>query len=239
MQCYYDFHIHSCLSPCGDMDMTPNNIVNMALLKGLDAIAITDHNCAANAEAVLRAAQGRLTVLPGMEVESCEEVHMVCLFAELSQCRELERDVQESLLRIQNDPEIYGEQVILDELDEPCGSVEQLLVVATSLSVYDIVKRTHALGGVCIAAHIDKSAYSILSNLGALPDDLAVDAIELSKYGDFNALAAIHGNLRGMRVLHSSDAHYLADISERVHSFEIMGECNANAVINALRGGIK
>lgn len=239
MQCFYDFHIHSCLSPCGDMDMTPNNIVNMALLKGLDAIAITDHNCAANAEAVLRAAEGKLVALPGMEVESCEEVHMVCLFAELKQCREMEREVQANLFHIQNNVEIYGEQTVLDEFDELRGSVEQLLVVATNLSVYDIVKRTHELGGVCIAAHIDKSAYSILSNLGMLPDDLELDAVELSKRGDFEALAAVHGNLRGMRVLHSSDAHYLADISERVHVLELAGECSAKTVINALRIGIE
>ena len=239
MQCFYDFHIHSCLSPCGDVDMTPNNIVNMALLKGLDAIAITDHNCAANAEAVLRAAEGKLVVLPGMEVESCEEIHMVCLFAELKQCREMEREVQANLFHIQNNVEIYGEQVVLDEFDEPRGSVEQLLVVATNLSVYDIVKRTHELGGVCIAAHIDKSAYSILSNLGMLPDDLEVDAVELSKRGDFEALAAVHGNLYGMRVLHSSDAHYLADISERAHMLELAGECSAKTVINAMRIGIE
>lgn len=239
MRCYYDFHIHSCLSPCGDMDMTPNNIVNMSQLKGLDAIAITDHNCAANAEAVLCAAEGKLIVLPGMEVESCEEVHVVCLFAELDACLKMEQKVRAQMIDIKNKAEIYGEQVILDENDEQVGQVDTLLVTATKLSVYDIVELTHSFGGVCIAAHIDKSSYSLLSNLGLMPDDLPIDAVEISKNGNFEKLAAIHRSLSNYCVLYSSDAHYLPDISERSHFFEVAGELDANAVINALRTGIK
>ena len=238
MQCFYDFHIHSCLSPCGDMDMTPNNIVNMALLKGLDAIAVTDHNCAANAEAILRVAEGKLVVLPGMEVESCEEVHMVCLFAGLDACLQMEAHVRAQMLGIKNKIEVYGEQAIVNEQDERVGQIDDLLVTATKLSVYDIVNLTHSCGGACIAAHVDKSSYSILSNLGLMPEDLLVDGVEISRNGDYETLINMHSGLSRYRAFYSSDAHYLADISEREHGLEVP-QIRAESIIKVLRSGIK
>ncbi len=221
MRYYYDFHIHSCLSPCGDDDMTPNNIVNMSILKGLDIIALTDHNCAANIPAVLKCAKGRITVLCGMEIESCEEVHMICLFDEWNKCRKMWEIVHAEMNPIKNDAEIFGEQLIMNENDEISGKIDNLLVTATRMSVYDICRRVHEMGGVCIAAHVDKSSYSILSNLGFIPDDLNIDCIEISRRGDCDSLFSSNEYLKKYMALFSSDAHYLEDISERENFMEI------------------
>ncbi len=218
MRLYYDFHIHTCLSPCGDSDMTPNNVVNMALIKGLDVIAVTDHNCCKNAQALMEVgAQLGLLVIPGMEIESCEEVHIVALFETLDACRQMEGIVQASLPPIQNKPEIFGEQWILNAEDDCIGEEARMLVTACGHSVHDIVAHIHALGGVAIAAHVDKSAYSVISNLGFLPPDIPFDAVELSKNAESKGWSDTDERLCGLKTVHSSDAHYLGDISEPVH----------------------
>lgn len=234
MKYYYDFHIHSCLSPCGDADMTPNNIVNMSVLKGLDVIALTDHNCAANVASVLECAKDKLTVLCGMEIESCEEVHMVCLFADWNECKKMWDIISAEMNVIKNDTAIFGEQTIMNENDEITGYVENLLVTATHMSVYEICDAVHKLGGVCIAAHVDKSSYSILSNLGFIPDDLDVDCIEISRSGDYSSLVSANSYLRNYTAVFSSDAHYLADISEKKNFIEI-DELTPESVIDFLR----
>jgi len=224
MRLFYDFHIHTCLSPCGDSDMTPNNVVNMALIKGLDAIAITDHNACGNAEAAMQVGrEAGLLVIPGMEIESCEEVHIVALFETLDACKQMEAIVQAALPPIQNKPEIFGEQWILNAEDDCIGEETRMLVTACGLSVYDIVEHIHALGGVAIAAHVDKSAYSVISNLGFLPEDLSFDAAELSKNAKSKGWEDTDERLCGLRALHSSDAHYLGDLNEPEHALESEG----------------
>lgn len=234
MKCYYDFHIHSCLSPCGDNDMTPNNIVNMALIKGLDAIAVTDHNCCANLPAVLSCAKGRLVVLCGMEVESCEEVHMVCLFESFDACKNAEKEVMLALNKVKNDTEIFGEQIIMNEEDEIVGNEDNLLVTATTLSVFDIVELVHKYDGVCMAAHVDKSAYSVISNLGFIPPELDVDAIEISKNAKYSEITEKWEYIKRYNYLSSSDAHYLADIAEKSNYIDVE-ELTARSIIEAIK----
>lgn len=235
---YYDFHIHSALSPCADNDMTPNNIVNMAKLKGLDAIALTDHNCAANIEATAACArQAGLVFLPGMEVETAEEVHVLALFDTPRACLSLQAYLDEAMVPVKNRKEIYGEQLILDEYDQIVGEHEPLLVTARMRSVYEVVDAILIRGGAAVAAHIDRSSYSVLSNLGTLPEDLAFCALEVSAAGDIAALKGQHPGLAGHRLLTSSDAHNLGALSERSHC--LMLETNsASAIISYLRGGL-
>ena len=129
----YDLHIHSALSPCGDEDMTPNNIANMAYLKGLDVIAVTDHNSCRNVSAVQKCgANAGVTVIPGMEVETSEEVHMVCLFKSLNDAYEMEDYVTAHLPVIKNKPEIFGRQLVMDENDQITDIKENLLITATT-----------------------------------------------------------------------------------------------------------
>ena len=151
---FYDLHIHSCLSPCGDQDMTPNNIVNMALLKELELIALTDHNSCKNCPAIMKAAAGTgLVVLPGMELTTAEEAHVVCLFPALDNAMAFDAFVHERLAPVKNAPDIFGEQLILDKNDDPIGHEDLLLVNATSISIDEAPAAVAQFCGLCFPAH--------------------------------------------------------------------------------------
>ncbi len=212
---YYDFHIHSCLSPCADLDMTPNNIVNMAVLSGLTAIAVCDHNSAKNVRAVMEVSKLLgLTVIPGMEVETAEEVHILTLFPTLDACEYAEKEIYKSLPQIKNRPEIFGEQVIMDAGDNIIGREDKLLISPTSLSInnlYDLVK---SAGGQFIPAHLDRHSYSVLTNLGFMPDDLDISHIEISKgVENLELYLDNRPELKKYKILRNSDAHYLENIA--------------------------
>lgn len=235
MRLSYDLHIHSALSPCGDLDMTPNNIVNMSLIKGLDVIALTDHNSCRNLPGILDCAEGTgLLVIPGMEVETSEEVHMVCLFERLEDALAFETIVQEHMPAIPNDTTIFGEQIILDGHDREMGRIENLLVVATRLDIYAVTETVTRLGGIAVPAHVDKQAYSILSNLGFIPEDLVFPTLELSKNIDEQGACEKFPFLKGYRLLSDSDAHYLEDISEPVHFMEV-SEKTPSSILQAFK----
>ncbi len=232
----YDFHIHTGASPCADNTMTPNNIVNMAQLKELDAIAITDHNNCANMKAVLEVAKGTpLTVLPGMEIETSEEFHVVALFETLEQVMAMETIIQAHLPKIKNRKDIFGEQLIYNAEDEIVGEIERLLLTATALSIYDLVPIIADLGGVCYPAHIDRPSYSIISSLGSIPPDLGLANIEVSRHVNINNFKATYP---GLRVMQSSDAHYLEDIFER-RSYMEVEDNTPKAWIEELKGNKK
>lgn len=217
---YYDLHIHTALSSCADNDMTPNNIVNMAVLKGLDFIAITDHNSAANVKAVIDCAKGKdIIVVPGMEIETAEEVHLICLFTDIDTALEYDRKVYCSLPPIMNNESIFGEQLVIDNKDRVIKKVNRLLSVATRLTVEKVCEEVQGYGGVVIPSHIEREAYSIISNLGAIPDDLGISAVELTPNHDRNFLDR-HPILQNYNIVISSDAHYLGGILERTSFFE-------------------
>lgn len=216
MKLYYDMHIHSALSPCGDEDMTPNNIVNMAQLKGLDIIAVTDHNSCGNVRAVMEAAQGKIRVIPGMEVETREEVHVLCYFDTPEKLEDMAWLVQDNMPKIKNKPDIFGRQLIMDAEDNVVGEEKNLLVCASELSIYDVSRETLARGGVFVPAHIDRASYSVLANLGFLPPDLLISGVEITEK-NVDAMSAQYADFA---ILTSSDAHYLENISERVRFFD-------------------
>ncbi len=210
MMAYYDFHIHSALSPCADEDMTPNNIVNMARLKGLSMIAVTDHNSCGNLRAVMQVAANDPLVLPGIEIETAEEVHILGYFPSLEQAEAMEKVVKEHLPFIPNRPEIFGRQLYMDADDTVTGEEEGLLVTATTLGVADVFSVVQNLGGVAVPAHIDRGSYSILSNLGFLPPELAIRTVEITAKNR----ARLEERYKSLTILTSSDAHYLGDIAE-------------------------
>ncbi len=231
---YYDLHIHTALSPCAEEEMTPNNIVNMAILKGLDFIAITDHNSAGNVEAVLDCAGEKdIIVIPGIEVESIEEVHMLCLFPSLLAVKKMEDIIKKYLPDIQNRSEIFGEQILYNRHDEMIGRESQLLVTAISLSLERLKRETEKLGGVMIPSHIDRSSYSVLSNLGFIPDELCFNTIEVSQHIKENELLIQHPYLKEYRIINNSDAHSLGNISEAEHSI-FLKEKSRKCMINTL-----
>lgn len=213
----YDLHIHSCLSPCGDDAMTPPNIANMAALLGMDLIAVTDHNSCRNAGAVMEAAKALdlpLTVLAGMEVTTAEEVHVVCLFPDLSSAQAAGEEVDAALLTVKNKPDIFGHQLIMGPGEEVLGEYESLLINATTLSIDDMPSFAKKYGGIAIPAHIDRSSNSVFANLGYFPDYLDFPIVEVWKPEEFFA-GGQHEDIRtGRTIIKDSDAHYLENMKE-------------------------
>jgi PHP family Zn ribbon phosphoesterase len=230
-----DLHIHSALSPCSDNDMTPNNIINMALLKGLDIIAVTDHNSAENVRAFIECAAGKdILVIPGMELETKEEVHLVCLFPEEEKALKMQETVYRALPYMLNRADIFGQQLIIDKQDNITGTMERMLLRATELGVEDVVRDVNALGGVVIPAHVDRNSYSILSNLGTIPDSLDIGYLEISHNCDISEFVKVNPHLSGYGFISDSDAHILGDILER-ESFLELEEKSAFHLVEKLR----
>lgn len=235
MRLYYDLHIHSCLSPCGSDDMTPYNIAGMAAVKGLDAIAVTDHNSCKNCPAVLSAAKeyGILAV-PGMELTTSEEVHAVCLFEELDGAMAFDAYVYDRLLPVKNREDIFGKQEIYDCSDRVSGHVENLLINSTEISFEILWELALSYGGVMFPAHIDKSSNSLISNLGFVPEDSRFAAAEVKDLRKLHQLKRGNPYLEQCRIISNSDAHYLEDIAEPRLTINVE-EKTARAVVEALR----
>ena len=197
-----DLHIHSCLSPCAEETMVPPAIVERALSCGLDGIAITDHNSARNAQAVAEAgSRAGLPVILGMEVTSSEEIHLLCYFRRLDDLFCMEELVR-ARLEGKNDPEYFGTQVVVDDTGAEVDRSEELLIGATSLTIDELVDQVHRLRGVAVASHVDRPSFSLLSQLGTVPEGLRLDALEVSPLQGEEF--AIEG---GLPVIRSSDAH--------------------------------
>lgn len=215
---FYDLHLHSALSPCGDNDMTPNNIVNMAVLKGLEVIALTDHNTSKNCPAFQKAAQeAGIAALCGMELNTAEEIHAVCLFPTLEAAMAFDAYVYERLPDFANDTDIFGEQRILDAEDNVIGEEPRLLINATQISIMEAPELVARYGGVCFPAHIDRPSYSILSSLGMVPPECGFTAYEVKDKARTAELLPLLPNAESAVILHNSDAHYLWDIAEPEH----------------------
>ena len=236
MKYAYDFHIHTALSPCADEEMTPNNIINMCLLKQLDVVAVTDHNSAENLSAVCKCGKNNgILVIPGIEVETSEEVHMLCLFPDLKASLLAQEQIYNSLPQMENREEIFGSQLIFDENDSITGKSTRFLMTATKLTIDDVVKMVENLGGVALPAHIDRDSYSILSNLGAIPDSIKTKYIEISKKCNLEELLKKYPNLKEYEVLKSSDAHYLGDIFESQNTLEL-NKLSVKSILDKLKG---
>ena len=224
MKLFYDFHIHSCLSPCGDNDSTPNNIVNMALIKGLHVIALADHNTGKNCPAAMAVGKKNgLVVLPAMELTTSEDIHVLCLFEKYEDLEKLETYIQKTRLRIPNRPKIFGRQYIMDENDEIVGEEENLLIVSSGISVEEVAALVKGFGGIPVPAHIDKQSNGLVGVLGAFDYCLGFELIE----------STLDSGVKLPQIT-NSDAHYLWDIAEAEHFIEAES-CSARGVFAALR----
>ena len=214
--------------------MTPNNIVGMAKIKGLTAIALSDHNTVGNVRAAMEVGREyELTVIPGMEVETEEEVHILTLYPSIEAAEYASEEVYKKLPMIPNRPEIFGEQCFMDAEDNITGHEEKLLLTATALSMnslYDLVKTA---GGLFIPAHIDRHSFSVLTNLGCIPGDRDIRYVELSKrVEDVAGYLDSRPELKEYVIFRDSDAHYLEDISEPINGFDI------DDVMDIFKGGL-
>lgn len=230
-----DLHIHSALSPCSDLGMTPNNIVNMAILKKLDIIALTDHNSAENLNAVSKCAEGRnILVVPGMEIETSEEIHIVCLFPDVRTALDIQEKVYVKLPEMDNREDIFGRQYIIDEDDNITGYLKRMLLTATGISIGEAYSLIRGRGGIVIPAHIDRESYSIISNLGFIPEDLEFTYLEISKKCNKEEFIEKNKQLLKYRLIKSSDAHSLGEILER-ESFLDLDELSIECLLSALK----
>ena len=240
MKYYYDLHIHSILSPCGDNDMTPNNIVNMSKLCGLDIIALSDHNTCGNVEATAVAAKNcGVIFIPGMELETAEEIHVLCLFENVESALAFEKEVvAPALPPVKNNERIFGKQVLMDSDDNELGTDDRYLINATSITIDDAALLVKKYNGVAIPAHIDKQIKSVISVFGMVDESMGYDVFELSKNApeDFTATQFSLKDAN-YSYIHNSDAHYLCDISDGdgENYLEFNEKPTPKDVINALK----
>lgn len=230
-----DLHVHTCLSPCADEAMTPRAIVERAVASGLNAIGICDHNAAANAPAVMRAAASSgLAVLPGLEITTREEVHILGLFETADDALQMQAFVWEHLGG-RNAPEVFGTQWIVDEDGRVLEECPRLLMGATDLPLGSLLGAIHLRGGCAIAAHVDRERFGIVGQLGFIPPTLALDGLEHTPcLSRAEALARYGGDGRWELVC-GSDAHRLAEIGAAVTVLEMKAP-TATEVQRALFG---
>lgn len=221
---YYDLHIHSCLSPCGDNDMTPNNIAGMCKLNNLNIAALTDHNSTLNCPAFFEAA-ARYGIVPvaGMELTTAEDIHVVCLFPTLSDAMAFGEEVNRHRILIPNRTDIFGDQLILNGEDEVIGTEEHLLPNATDISLEQSVPLAGQFNGVCWPAHIDREANGVIFTLGTFPDEPAFPLAELHDGAKAQTLRRQFPQLEKKPFVISSDAHYLEQLRDAENWFELAG----------------
>ena len=207
-----DLHVHTVLSPCADVEMIPPLIVQTALEKDIDLIAITDHNASANVGAVQKAAEGRsLTVLPGMEVQSREEVHLLTLFETLEALETWQKDVDCALPDTPNQPAFFGEQFVVDETGEFVCREPRLLLNSTTFSIDQIFARVRALGGIVIPAHVERFSFGLFPTLGLISESWNVLALEISRHSTPQRALAAFPVMRNYPLIQNGDVHRLSD----------------------------
>ena len=217
-----DLHIHTCLSPCGSLDMTPGNIIREACEKDLAIVAIADHNSAENTAAVIAAArETALCVIPGIEVTTQEEAHILGLFNRVEDALSMQELVYQNLQPGENDENTFGIQVMANELDEVEGINKRLLIGATALSIEEVVDGIHARQGLAVAAHIDRPSFSLISQLGLIPEGLNLDALEISRQITLQQAKAQFGEGLGFPFIAASDAHRLEEIGSCLTRFQM------------------
>ncbi len=222
---YYDLHIHSCLSPCADNDMTPNNICGMAVLGGLNIVALTDHNTCRNCPAFFEAAKKYgLIPVAGMELTSAEDIHVICLFEEIDDAMAFSDFTDTKRIRIKNRTDIFGDQLVCDFEDNVIGTDEFLLPNATEIPIDKIPALVEEFHGICYPAHVDRQANGIIATLGVFPEELNVKCAEFHSKENIGEYKEKYKGLDGKQTVISSDAHYLWDIRDKDAYFEIDDE---------------
>ncbi len=207
-----DLHVHTVLSPCAAVEMTPRNIIRHAQAAGIDIVAITDHNAGDNVMAALRAADGTgVAVLPGMELQTREEVHLLALFGKMRDFMKWCGFVAPHRSPLHNDEARFGAQFVVDETDELIRIEEAMLLASTNLSLEEAVSQVNELGGLAIAAHVDRPMFSCLTQLGFIPMDLGLAAVEVSRNTRLAAARGKYPGIGGLPIITASDAHTIDD----------------------------
>ena len=239
MKVYYDFHIHTGLSPCGSEDMSPNNILNMSTLKGLDVIAITDHNSIKNVEVICKLSKNYdLLVIPGMEIQTQEDIHSVVLFKNVCSLIRFYEAVEPFQLKLPNRPEKFGDQLIFNEKDEVVATEKNYLIAPFNIDLESMIEKVLFFDGIVFPAHINRNSYSILKSLGFIPEHLPIKNVEWYQSTDLDMTAYKSKMSKTYRPLFNSDAHDLIQISERVNFLEVE-EKSIDAIFKVLKSDLQ
>lgn len=231
-----DLHIHTCLSPCADLSMTPRDIVEKAASLGINIIAVCDHNSAENVSVTRDLGREKgIYVVAGIEINSSEEVHLLGLFRDLDDAFKMQSVIYDNLQPGENDEDAFGMQVVVNEVNEVLGFNKRLLIGATSMSVNSVVDLIHGFNGLAVASHIDRDGYGIIARLGFIPPDLQLDALEISSRTKPDEARTKFRSYRYLPWISSSDAHCLDDIGRRTTSL-FMNHSTFEELRLALRG---
>jgi PHP family Zn ribbon phosphoesterase len=207
-----DLHVHTVLSPCAEIEMLPPLIVSEAKIRGIDLIAITDHNASANISAVQKAALGSgITVLPGMELQTKEEVHVICLFDSIEQIVQFQNIVDQKLPPIKNRPEYFGEQLVVDDKGDFVRKEERLLITSTDLSINEAFNLVDEIGGIFIPAHVNRKANGLLEILGFVPVDIPILALEISRHISPKDVKIFYPQINSFEIIQNGDVHRLSE----------------------------
>ena len=220
MEVTYDLHMHSCLSPCGADDMTPNNLVNMAALAGLQVIAVSDHNTTRNVPAAM--AVGReagVLVVPAMELTTKEDIHVLCLLPDPDTAEDFRKYVYERLPQRKNRPKAFGYQYVMDENDEIIEEETQILNFGSSIGVYETKALLERYHGLAVPAHIDRASYSLTGVMGNVDQELGFRVYETTIDCDRQALMERYGFRGGF--ISNSDAHDLIAIRDGERTLDV------------------
>ena len=232
-----DLHVHTVLSPCAAVEMTPRNIIRHAQSAGIDIVAITDHNAGDNVAAALRCAMGTdVTVVPGMEVQTREEVHLLTLFEKMRDFAKWCDFVAHHRSTLQNDDQKFGAQFVVDEADELVRIETSMLLASTDLSVEEVAGQVAGMGGIAIAAHVDRPSFSVLSQLGFIPPDSGLDAVEVSRNMRVDQALGNFPAIGSLPVISSSDAHMIDDFISGPKTMFFMEAPTLSEIRQALAG---
>lgn len=233
MKIYYDLHIHSCLSPCGADDMTPNNLVHMAALAGLQVIAVADHNTTKNVPAAMAVGeQSGVLVVPAMELTTKEDIHVLCLLPSLEQAEAFREYVYARLPQRKNRPKAFGHQYVMDAQDEILEEEPQLLSFGADIGIYEVKALLEQYEGLAVPAHIDRASYSLIGVMGLVDPEMGFSVYETTIACDRQALMEKYYFTGGF--LSNSDAHDLIAIQDAARTLEI-SELTPRSVIEAVR----
>jgi len=205
-----ELHVHSVLSPCTSLEMIPPFIIEKALKTGIDIIALTDHNSGANVQAMLEAAEGTgITILPGIELETAEEIHVLCLFDTLVQLQAFGQIVDSNLPDYKNNEDFFGCQLVVDKTGNFLRKEERLLHTASQLSIFQAQKIVHELNGLFIPAHVEREENGMLPRLGGVPPELNLSIVEISSYESVSSIRNLWSDLKNLHIIKNGDAHDL------------------------------
>lgn len=205
-----ELHIHTVLSPCAGVEMIPPLIIQTALDLDINILAITDHNSTRNAHACIKAAEGTgIHILPGMELQTKEEVHSLCLFDSLQQADQFQQIINQHLPPLNNNVEVFGEQFLVDETGDWLGNEEQLLLTSADLSINEACKIVTGLGGLFIPAHVDRQTNGLIYHLGFVPPEVSTPVVEISRHISPEAARIKYPQLKSFEFIQDGDVHYL------------------------------